>query len=921
MADRQEFENNDFTGGITDEYVANKDNRLDAADNICLDTDYVPIQRPGSSFLPLSAVATGGKHTDQTQIKGLIENDSLLVASTKSRIFTYDKTDLVGPITFVKLNPGKQNRNSYEDIASFSENLGDLGTSLPSDNPPSAGAISSIRHQDIIYSTNTKGSFPQKVFKEDLFSTKKTEMAGIPEFPQIVIFDGNGNADTILNKDRNGSVNSKFALRLGSSSTLATFGKTSQYYYSDKPYSYTKAGGVETINKATGSWTYVHLLSFCFARGYTVNGRQYVKRGAPSLPFYVLSDLNFTNNGSPYNFLSGYIDLTHMKELLYKMNSPIDDTAVSGGLGELFVEMYLSESSGTVLYLTHESGLNVGEDSNDNHLLVLARSVASGDGGKKLSERATLYTTGGILPNDQPPPCKFIAQVGEYTYYINTFERSGNISPYYADPDDASPTYDTLTYKPTPYRAKQSAALDPDSVPEGNFIDFPDPIMGGGAAADRVILATTEEVYRIDGKYDDLGAGAVTANIISKETGCISHNSMISVKDRLYFCGSDGVYATDGISCVNISRHISKTYKSLALSVVTDSVGSTLKIDFEWAQENITATYDKYSDLIIWSFGSKCLTLDLKVSQIESGYGAFYGPWFVGFDQTDGVKNFSALGILNDNIVRGDNNGYVYRMSSGYLSDPNPLHPAAANTWGLVPIIYRLRTGKLTFGSLSAKKFVSKVTSVFRRRRVLETGLSDLDVQINAYNDGERVRQSLKPIHYSGAKDLLFDADPKAGGRSIAKTITDTLLSIQRRFSAPGLRCVTKAIEFTNGTHLVAKSDNYEQGLVAGSNVSLPNFPTYSWPKESQDLSQKNYLISFDNDDYAAKYLVTSATSATLTLSTAPVAGSHKWKLYSYSTKQFFGLFSMGVTYAPYLSKQDSYETSAQGGNSGDKGE
>jgi hypothetical protein len=228
------------------------------------------------------------------------------------------------------------------------------------------------------------------------------------------------------------------------------------------------------------------------------------------------------------------------------------------------------------------------------------------------------------------------------------------------------------------------------------------------------------------------------------------------------------------------------------------------------------------------------------------------------------------------------------------------------------------------------KKWASHVNLVFKRRKVFNVDSEEnLDVDINSYNDGYRVVSKLKPVHYNGTEDLIHDAPVANLAGNLMKVATDTLISVQRRFTAPGLRCLTKAVEIMNGMHLEAKSDDYESALSGGVSVSLPNFPTYQWPTNGFDPDAKFYVITLEAQQYQYKYVVTAYDTATLTVNltpmgySAPVAlpGATKWKLYSFSNKQFFGVSGLLISYTPFSSQQGPYGINEQGGNSGDKAE
>lgn len=962
MADRQGFENNDFTGGLSDEYVPSKDNRLDAAENICLDDDLTPIQRPGSAKLT-GADASFGKHVDQEKIKGLEENSKSLYAFNDNLAFAYNKTTQTSfvkqvPTSGVTATPDADPKTLNAPV-DFSA-PGTTAHTAPT--PVSGGSVNTFQMRDIVYATSSKLSFPQKLFTEDTVGDTSFAV-GVPRPPDQFL----ENPNTFTKRAENevslwrtqGPENPPNPAALAAAltpnlmpmnpntpvlpDTPGSPRSDDNYGWSDKPYTYKGDG---TVIK--DDFTYMYQFCFVLKVTYFIDGIKYEKRSAPSTPTWFLSnyELKTTYTGVSPNrtrttyFVGIVYSLTEINRLLRQMNLPFyDETLDQFGDPDaiLQLETYMTDSTGT-LFTTRKyyepaapvytikdfyARLNANTGpaailgnyvspaatTNDNQYqpdIFIGHERVAAD-----TDYVSLYTQQGILAYDPPPPCKYIFAAGTYAFYLNVKELSTSADGLVVD----------YTFKQVKYRGKISNANDPDSVPEGNFFDLPDEITGGGSVLDRAIVGTTKEIYRIDGRYNTDGTGLVNGQILSSETGLLSHKSVVTVKDKLFFCGDDGIYMTDGVAVLCISRHLSRTYRRLIEAVASDSTGEVISIDRELAQEKISAKYDRVYDRILFSFGEYVLALEVKASRFDEAYGAFYGEWFTGLDKSTAPESFSAIGIFNDKIVRGDYAGYVYQMSPGYLSDPKTNELTSPAVWGLSPIIYRLRTAKIAFGSLVVKKWVNYVTFILKRRKVLSGGQTDIDVQVNAYNDGERIRQTLKPAHYFGTRDNVFDENPKSGGIAVPKVITDTLVNFQRRFGSSGLRCITKAIEFTNGMHLVSKSDDVQQGFVATNFVSLPGYPTYQWPKEAQDLDQVGYAIAFDTDNYQTKYLVTAATAATLTLGSAPAAGLHKWKLYSFSTKQFFGLHSLGLIYTSFGSKHSDYLVAEQGGNTGDAGE
>jgi hypothetical protein len=927
MADRQGFENNDFSGGLTDEYVALKDNRLEAANNLCLDYDMTPIQRPGTGKLSGSNTSFGKIADQDGPIVGLIARDDKLIAFTTSKAHSYTS----GP-AFVK-EESVQDRltpqNIFYDIKEYSQS--DL---TPEPYVPCAtGTINGFSKKNIIYAVNNTYTHPKKFLTTSYglagtdFSGPKVIPVGLPRMMEMIISD-------IFSSPIDGYINhvagaGGCTFRLGhvassSSVVIEANSGTTKNDISDIPIKTTALGSTGYVDLVTYSHSY--LLSFVFRINYYVDGVRYTKRSRPSTPFYFLSDPDLATGGTattPY-VIEATLNLSNIRAAMEQMNVPLFDidsepdqvgpyTSKGDGSVSFEIEAFLSDTNGAILKHVDVYNSPTGSPQTDTYYytrfnqnltntIILYLNLR----GTLPERRIPLYTTGGVLAYDPPPPCKYIAQVGEFTYYGNIKEES------------FTNANNQQKYRITevPYRIKQSNVSDPDSVPDGNYVDLPDEVTGIAGILDRCIVATTNAIYRIDGRYDDFGSGLVSTQILTSEVGCISHRSMVVVKDKLFFCGDDGIYVTDGVFVVNISSHISRTYKQLVASIITDTSGDLLVMNTN-TQDKISAVHDKTYDRVLFSFGNKVLAVELKASTLENGQGSFFGPWTTGGDETNPPQSFTTISTYQNNIIKGDVLGYVTQFSSGYLADPN-MSLSAPTTWGIQPIIYRLRTAKFNFGSLVIKKWVSLLTFILKRRKVLQGGVTEIDVAIHSYNDGERTRQYLKPVHYTGTKDCVYDQDPKTGSISVPKTITDTLVNEQRRFGAGGLRCLTKSVEFTNGYHLAFKSDNYELAVTSSMFASLP---VLSWPSEVVTALNPVYFICFAYDNYATKFHINSATSATLSLSSAPIAGSHKWKIYSVSATQFFGLHSFGMVYTSFGSKHESYAYNTQGGNVGDTGE
>ena len=557
-----------------------------------------------------------------------------------------------------------------------------------------------------------------------------------------------------------------------------------------------------------------------------------------------------------------------------------------------------------------------------------------------------MYTTGGVQENDLPGRCKFNALVNDnYMYWVEA---------------------------ENPYRVRQSAFRDPDSVPAGNFIDFPEQITGIAGAANNLIVTTLNRTYRVDGFFDDFGNGSVVADKISSETGCISHNSMVQVADGLYFCGIDGFYYTNGQTVQKISTHLSKTYYRLTQAVSEVSNQSFGSIKTSYGQkytvgenQEISGTYDKINNRVLWTFlgGTEVLAL-------EKGFGinekmVFMGPWKLPTSrQSDVSGNESvyarAITTFKNKIIRTDNLGNIFQLEDGVASDPRPysLSSNPATNWlaaDRYPILYRLRTQASYLGGTMLTKYVTRMSAIFKRASDSFATATffdrNLDVQITSINDKGRVVQDLKPIHYSTERDAVYlksKMQASGGYSNLIKNYgsNDTsahsqfdkdseLIKITRRFVAKGLRCIAKALEFKPALKLVAKSDDFEPVVYNGSAASLTTFLwskfTYTGPVittkqgviQSVDHSAEGYYLTLEFDNYKALYPVSSVSGSGDTLSlSAPYlnytgvlapSGTYKWKLYAFPKNQFFGLCGYTISFTPFIAAGDFYK---EGGNS-----
>jgi len=870
-----------LTGGLTDEYVTEADGSVAAAQNMCLDSDMLPIQRPGSHSLPLASTTTGGRCTDvsnQKAIKQITDLREDIVLHTDQRAVVYSKT-------------------SGGSAVEPTGTPGDLFVKIDGTTKPSGNRVNAHYWQEQVFAASGEHCFPAKTYYDENLAAWVSRSAGMPIFTTNNIPEadfetgglGGSGGFVSLPSGNNYDIIGIQIYEDVSGSPMYNLDTTALISTSGRIYVSRFTNPVVPVTRTDNRYVYI-----TYSLSYKVDNIDYVDEGSCSYPFYVKS-----NYGFEHQKWDIYIRRPSLSKSTFKLDSVQE--------ANMKVNVYVSTNNSTVLYQVYsQAPTPVVDVVNGNYYIAQVYGKTDSQlqigyvaPGGALYPSIPCYINGGVEPNNPPPMAKFMRIVGNYAYY-------GNMRG--IDKDFQTYDYPNVVY--------QSQNFDPDSVPPRFAIEFPDEVTGIGAAGERVIVGTKKAMYRIDGRYDETGAGYVVPEVLSRETGCISHSSMISVGDLCYFLGEEGFCMSDGVTVRNLSAHIYKTYSTLALTKVSDAAGAYTYIDYDAAQKLVTVAYDKQNNRIIWTFDDdEAYVLELRA--IANWRGSFWGPWKVESDS----GAFSAVGSVNSGIVRGDSRGFFWTMSNGYFSDPKYAN-ANYNTWDRMPIVYVLKTAKNFFSSKTVKKWVTAMSILIKRIRpvaVYDSHSPTLDLQINSYNDGNKVVKALNPIHYTGDRDQLENT-AFVGNQSVSVQDEKTLVMFTRRFPSPGLRCISKSLEFTNAYRLIGKSDSLETCVVVGTAAALP---TLAWPLEgSLDVTRNDYYLTLEKDNYAVKYKVLSSSSATLVLDQSPGNGSgYKWKLYAFSKYQFFGFAGASIFFTPFGATHEMYNISEQGGNTGDTGE
>lgn len=519
------------------------------------------------------------------------------------------------------------------------------------------------------------------------------------------------------------------------------------------------------------------------------------------------------------------------------------------------------------IFRTQDGGLTlnyVGSVTNGTTIYDDTASDAS------IIDNVAIYTTGGVVDNDPPPPAKFI-HIANNTALYGFVEEDG---------------------VPIPNRLRQSIQGDPDACPADFNDDVQMDITGISSIQGTFIVFTRTQTYRVDGLFDSQGRGGLLHLKISDTVGTISNDSIVQVDDGLLFCSEQGWYFCDGYSCKKISHHLNQTYKNL----ISDST----------MERNIWGAYDRSEKRVWWAMkrrpasvdNDSCYILDLQWGLSDEST----------FTTASNGENFAPTALLfkNGDLYRADKRGYVFVHEDGLtiddLVDPNK----HTDDWDSSTIIHQYKSCAFNFGTSFVRKFVSKIL-------ITLANVSNIAIQIFSNNDDGKKISALTEIRYE-SNIIWSDPEITWGTAGIIWNQLG-LIEEKRMFPVPGLRCNYKQIEITNSYTAIANSDTFGMATIDATAKTITlNSAAFSWP-----LYAVGYFISFLNDDYTRQFLITERNSDTvLTVSdipdNLPVTGSYKWLVQGYQKGDSLELLSYVIHYKLLTDSQKPFHSATDTG-------
>jgi hypothetical protein len=751
------LELDDFSGGMTDTYVAGPMNKYEVANNLVIvkhgDKGKL-LMRPGSVIYNSTAylIPTGNQRIGSLLF--FIPAQTLLVHSARSIYYIASNAyhELVGP-TSNKLFPSGVGTTNYSSYATWNNHL---------------------------FVANDSYQVPSKIYM-DGSSNLQLRTAGMPA--------------------------------LASSPTITPTANTGKSFLYRFIYYYTYTVGTVTFEDF-GPTTEV-LVS---------------NADAPNTNKNAITAIPVLANSTTFNY-----DTTNVK-----------------------VKIYRTENQGTAFYYVNQvsNGTTTYDDVMSDATLVT---------------HEPLYTEGGVVDNDPPPPCKFVHVTEDNVgVYANIKEGSQILSN----------------------RVRFSIPGDIDSAPASFFEDTDQEITGLSSFRSRTIVLCQYAVYRFEGYFDEQGNGSVQKTKISDTAGCVSGGGVVKTLEGVFWAGNDGFYYTDGLTVLKISEDIDETtYKDLVSSATKKA--------------RIVGKYDTKNRRVYWTVttadgteNNGLFILDLKWGispnmpfTTASGEGTSFRPTCIEFENTD--------------LLRGDSRGYVFRHQDVHTTDPLVDTSLAASAWFEKTIIWNYKSCAMNFGTNYVRKLVTRIVAVLKN-------ITNVSVQINTINDDGRKISSLKPIRFRG-NVTWGDSDVVWGDQQLSWDF-DGLIIQQRRMPAGSLRCSYKQIEITNAFVDIVNSDVI--GLItvdsAAKTATLESAAVSDWPTQAVD-----YYIAFEQDGYSREFQVLTRSADTITFLDAgnncPSGGGIQWVLRGYPKGEVLNLLSYTLDYTLFGKSQDNFKVGEDG--------
>ncbi len=582
-----------------------------------------------------------------------------------------------------------------------------------------------------------------------------------------------------------------------------------------------------------------------------------------SYEYYVGSTL-FKDYGVPLFVSTGEVLATSSQPLqITRIPSPEYSPTHNYDTANVKVEVFRTTNAGTTYYKVAELAAGV---------TSMADSTLDTD----LQTRETLYSNGGIVLNDQPPPCKYVHIVNNVPYF-------GNIQ----DGTDILPN-----------RVRQGIVDDPDASPGDFYDDLLHPVVGISSYRTNPVVFCEKSFARMEGIIDELGQGVLGHQNLSDTVGCVNGASIVQTEFGIFFAGTDGFYHTDAFNSTNLTAlSISETYQTLVKTAAQ--------------KDAISGNYNPTTQQVWWSIltpqGQKvAYILHLK-------FGVKPDACFT-TASNDGHFNPSAFVFFQGYLYHGDERGYVFQHRDEYSNDSYVNTAATGDNWRQAHIPHHFISCYTDFGSSKVRKWVTRIQVVGRNA-------SNLTLAILSTNDEKDLVEIKAVINRDnlvwGDPDIIWDVSDVTWG-------VNGLIDQWRRFKSGQLRCNFKQIEFKNATdQVVAKSDSTDYGngtfffvVAPGTSFTFTTSGARELPANWDDC-----LLYLPNDGYVYGYEITDITGFVITClvgtGTKPANGAMAWEMRGTRRSERLDLMRYTMYFTPLGSTENDFAGTVAEGTSG----
>lgn len=441
----------------------------------------------------------------------------------------------------------------------------------------------------------------------------------------------------------------------------------------------------------------------------------------------------------------------------------------------------------------------------------------------------------------------------------------------------------------------QSKADRPREFGDTAYTNIGELTYGIGAGPNGIVVTCEENLYRIDGVFEDDGSGGMVATKIGQIEPPLSPGCVVDTPEGTYWLSRTAVWFTDGINVSKISE-MCPNY----ITTVTSRLSSTT------VQHFVNGCYSPHLRKVFWCVSknatgnqaSKILVYDIGMSSADAH--VFY-TWANNGESDTAV----AVGPSYEYpIVTSDTHGYLYNLiaSPSFTARSYDYTYAEASTssaWEKTAIRWNIETAPLDFGARGAVKYTPSMSAVFNV----------------ALYDNETAYASL----YGSTDDLglAVGLGTTLNSSSRSADLTPVLLdttagdhTVKRHFPARYLRCKSRTIIMANGYAAIYETADYGTVEINATlkTATFTDTASYDWPTEVV-----GYYISFETDNYVRDYPITVRSNDTITFSDSgnnSVTGSAKgWVIRGHPKGHVFRLLSLSIDYETNGNGLDPFNT------------